>query len=47
MSSYLEHMQMHSMLAQALNQQEMMNWVSVRTLNIKAESFFFLSFFHV
>lgn len=29
------------MLAQALNQQEMMNWVPVPTLKIKAEMIFF------
>ncbi len=39
----LEYMQMHSMLAQALNQQEMVNWKAVPTLKIKRENFFFLS----
>ncbi len=32
---------MHSMLAQALNQQEMVNWKAVPTLKIKRENFFF------
>lgn len=39
MSSYLEYMQMHSLLAQALNQQEMVNWVAVPALKIKGVIF--------
>lgn len=31
---------MHSMLTQALNQQEVVNWVPVPALKIKAEIFF-------
>lgn len=47
MSSYLEYMQMHSVLAQALNQQEMVNWVAVLALKIKGEAFFVMFNFHL
>ena len=38
-SSHLEYMLMNSMLAHALNQQEMVNWVAVPALKIKGENF--------